>query len=111
VGKHSYWLDDLIDFFPTVFWIFSDSSKIKSKRLVYIETINLILNLQEIDMIFVDDAEKEHLNNIQSLLLKCQPIIFLRYNLPISKEQVIFFKRFGYQATECNKEYQVWKFQ
>lgn len=111
IGKHSYWLDELLEIFPTVFWIFYDSNTIKSKKLIYVENINLILTLQEIDMIFVADDEKHYIASIQSILIKCHPIIFSRYGLSISKEQVSFFKRFGYQATECTKEYQVWKFQ
>jgi hypothetical protein len=111
IGNHSEWLDELIEFFPTVFWIFYDAQEIKSKRLIYIENINLLLTLQEIDMVFVDSTQKDRLLSLQSLFLKCQPIIFLKCDLPISKEQTKFFKQFGYQATDCHKDYKIWKFQ
>jgi hypothetical protein len=105
---------DLVEFlthFPTIFRYKHTQITVSSKNLIYINDLKFLTSLNEVSMIFVDDLEKEIILEIQSLLVKSTPIIFLRCQNQVSTEQSDFFKKIRYHAVDYVSNYQVWKSQ
>jgi hypothetical protein len=102
-------LDIFLSVIPTVFWYGIESTERRNKNLILVKDIKFLNSLNEVELIFVDDFEKNYICKIQSLLVRCQPIILLRTNLEVSIEQADFFKKFRYHAVELIKGYQIWK--
>jgi hypothetical protein len=105
---------DLIEFlthFPTIFRYKHTELTVSGKNLIYVNDLKFLSSLNEVSTIFVDDAEKEIILDIQSLLVKSSPIIFLRCQNQVSIEQSNFFKKIRYHLVDYISNYQIWKSQ
>ncbi len=111
LGQEYSDLIEVLTHFPTIFRYKHTQSTVSSKNLIYITDLKFLTSLNEVSMIFVDDLEKEIVLEIQSLLVKSAPIIFLRCQNQVSTEQSDFFKKIRYHAVDYVSNYQVWKSQ
>jgi hypothetical protein len=111
IGQQYSDLLELLTLFPTMFRYKHELVTITGKNLIYVNDIKFLTSLNEVSMIFVDNLEKEIILEIQSLLVKSKPLIFLRCQEQVSIEQSDFFKKVRYHAVDYVNDYQVWKSQ
>jgi hypothetical protein len=109
LGQDHADLDEFLSVVPTIFWYGVESTQRKNKNLIVVKDKKFLNSLNEVELVFVDDNEKNYVNDLQSLLIKSQPIIFLRTCNEVSIEQSNFFKSMRYHAVELFKGYQIWK--
>jgi len=109
LGQDHADLDEFLSVVPTIFWYGVESTQRKNKNLIVVKDKKFLNSLNEVELVFVDDNEKNYVNDLQSLLIKSQPIIFLRTCNEVSIEQSNFFKSMRYHAVELLKGYQIWK--
>jgi hypothetical protein len=111
LGQEYSDLIECLTHFPTIFRYKHTQITVSSKNLIYVNDLKFLTSLNEVNMIFVDDLEKEIVLEIQSLLVKSTPIIFLRCQNQVSTEQSNFFKKIRYHVVDYISNYQIWKSQ
>jgi hypothetical protein len=111
IGQEHSDLAEFLTHFPTIFRYKHTQLTVSSKNLIYVNDLKFLTSLNEVSMVFVDDLEKEIILEIQPLLVKSTPIIFLRCQNQVSTEQSDFFKKIRYHAVDYVSNYQVWKSQ
>jgi hypothetical protein len=111
LGQEHSDLPELLTFIPTIFRYKHTKLTVSGKNLIYVNDLKFLTSLNEINIIFVNDLEKQLVLEIQSILIKSSPIIFLRCQHQISTEQSNFFKNIRYHAVDYVDNYQIWKSQ
>lgn len=109
LGEKSNLLEEILESVDTIFWIYAEGEKIKSKNLIFLEDFKIILSTADIEMIFLTESSKEKLLKIQSLIEKFQPLILVESKEQISIEDVLFFKKIHYHNTEGIPGFKTWK--
>jgi hypothetical protein len=109
LGKDRGDFDEYSEILSTIFWYKFDNKSRFNKNLIYVEDLKFLNSINDVEMIFLDEAERATLLELQPLLNRSQPIILLRSFDQISIEYSTFFNKIRYRAADSIKGYQVWK--
>lgn len=110
VGSDFSSLENLLEVFSTVFVVSTTAPEIKSRNLIYLNDIDYVSTLYNIDMIFINQGfDSSGLRFLAPLLRKTHPIILLNETYNISVEFKEFLFKLRYELVDINLGYQIWK--
>lgn len=110
VGNDIPCLEEILENFKTVFYVHWNPSLPKSKKIIPIQEISFLQNLQDADVIFINQRFDENvLQFLVPLSRHSAPAIFLGTNVVLSTEYISFFNRIRYEMIVILDQYQVWK--
>ena len=98
-------LEEITDFVRTVFVLDHRDEDLKKRNIVYMENLNYITTIPDVDLIFVNKDRKDRIKELQP--------IWRRYNSFIVVEGEPFLDKFlrseRYQIICVEKKFHVWK--
>jgi hypothetical protein len=109
VGTGFGYMEDLLTLFNTVF-LYSTSTSIRAKNLVYKLNFNDLNTVTNIDFIFYDLSAVEHLNNTQQVWYKHRPLIIIEGREVIGRHLSLPLYKTNYRAIAQEKKFHVWKY-
>ena len=102
-------LEEILLFFSAVFVINEISSKIRTKKIIYKENFKETYGLPNIDFVFIDFDQLDRLSDVQDILVKFRPLIYIGHGEFLDKKYGSFLGKLGFEIVEINKKYQVWQ--
>lgn len=102
-------IEDLVDFFHTVFHIDDQKRIFKSRNVVYRENFDNIHLLQDVDTILIDLDHQNHIAELFPVFNRYHSLLIIQGPDLISKENQVFLKSHNYQIVEIHKTYFQWK--
>jgi hypothetical protein len=102
-------LDGYIEAFSTAFIFSKSDNRIKNKKLVYRESTESILQITDVDFIFIDTDYFEEIKNLSPVLRKYKPVVLLQGSEFKNKHIKKLFNSEGYDIVEIDKHYSTWK--
>lgn len=109
IGSGFGHLNDIIEIFNTVFVLGGDSPPIKSKNLVYRETLDNICDVPDVGIIFIDTANVNQLKVIAALWHKTRATVAIEGHEPIGRELSKPLYDTNYNCTELYKNFHIWE--
>jgi hypothetical protein len=109
VGTGFGYMDDFLSLFGTVF-LYSTTISTRAKNLVYKLNFNDLNTVTDIDFIFFDVTEVEHLNNTQQVWYKHRPLIIIEGREVIGRHLSLPLYKTNYRAVAQEKKFHVWKY-
>jgi hypothetical protein len=105
VGDAFGHLEEISELFRTVFVIENTKEQIKKKNIIYIENIDYVGALHDIDVIFVDGDKKNLLKDLQIIWKKYNSTLVIEGDAYVDK----FLRSERYQIVQIEKRYHIWK--
>lgn len=109
LGTAFGFLEDLCEFFPSIFIISNLKQPLRKKNLIYKENIDVVHLLPDIDVIIMDRDQDLHLGKLLSLITRYYPIILVQGDSVFSKPEIKTLRNYNYAVTDMFGNYHLWK--
>lgn len=110
VGGPPHCIDSILENFKTIFYINWNHSFPKNKKIIPIQDISFLYDLNETDIVFINQRFDENILQFLVPLSKAAgPAIFLNTDVVLSPEYINFFNRIKYEMIVILDDHQVWK--
>lgn len=108
VGNACGSIEELVDYFRTIFLIDDKKRIFRAKNVVYRENFDNIHLIDNVDIILVDLDHENRLVDLTPVFKRWNPVIVLEGPDLISKENQKFLKSNNYQIVDIYKRLYVW---
>lgn len=99
--------EDLVSMFQTVF-IIDHTRPLKLKNIVYRENADNLTEITDVDIIFFDADQLEHIKKFQTVWKKSKSMLYIDGPLPNLGIQN-FLRTENFEMIEITKDYTIWK--
>jgi hypothetical protein len=110
VGPGFGYLEEISDFFQTVFILGLQTPPLYKKNIVFRETFDNLEILLDVDAMFFDKTSYQHFKRLQTVWNFHKSLIIVEGNELSTQPDWKFLKTIGYQITNIHDEYHIWKF-
>lgn len=101
-------MDDIVENFPSVFIINDGDRSLRGRNIIYRRDFSDINSLNDIDFIFFDFNQSGNLKNVQPLLTRFRPVLFVEGTTPWSVDDYKYLRSYGYFLVEYFKNMHKW---
>jgi hypothetical protein len=108
VGTGLGMMPDIIEYFQNIFIIDKSLPRIRNMKVVYREDFENLLQLHDVDFVFLDYEHHKNLNRMRELLLKCRPVIFVKGDIAFPVEDYKYLNSLGFALVDISKNMQKW---
>jgi hypothetical protein len=102
-------IDDILEVFSSVFVVGDFSQGLRRKNLIYLEKIENINDIPNVDMVFLDRNSFEKIKDLRAMYKRCHPLIFVEGDINLQRDLVKFLVDDGYLVSDIEKRYHIWK--
>jgi hypothetical protein len=102
-------LDDILEVFYSAFTVGDLINGQRRKNLIYLERIESIAEISEIDMLFIDRNNIDLIPKLAVMYKRCQPLIFIEGDVNIPNDLAKILVNDGYRVTDIEKRYHIWR--
>lgn len=102
-------IEEILLFFNTIFVVGRTNLKIRTKKIIYKEDLRETYGFPHIDFVFIDFDQLDRLSDVQDVLGKFRPLIYIGHSEFLDKKYGSFLGKLGFEIVEINKKYQVWQ--
>ncbi len=109
LGKAFGYLAEILDVYASVFVIDEISNGLKAKNLIYRESIDRLINVTDIGVIFLDLNELDKLEFLMPIWQKHSSTVFVEGESVISREFSLPLYQSGWRCTSLQGIFHVWE--
>jgi hypothetical protein len=109
IGKAFGYLAEVLGVYASVFVIDEISNGLKAKNLIYRESIDRLINVTDIGVIFLDLTELDKLEFLMPVWQKHGSTVFIEGESVISREFSLPLYQSGWRCTSLQGIFHVWE--
>lgn len=109
VGDGFGFLTEILKLFESVFVVLNDEPRVKSKNIIYRDTLADLHLLPDITVIFVDLKNKHRIDEFEYTMIRSKPIFLIEGNDCLSGEWTKKMYKLGYRAVDQQGYFHQWK--
>lgn len=109
IGSGFGFFTDIVSFFRSTFIVAGDNISVRAKNIIYKENFVDFYTFPNIDFIFIDFNKLEMIKEIQDVIVRSRPLIYIGHGNYLDKELVKYFQKLGLELVHINKKFQIWQ--
>lgn len=109
VGTGFGYLSDILPLYHSVFVVLNEKPKIKSKNIIYTDSLENLHLLPELNTVFLDLNLKHRLHDFENIMIHCRAMFLVEGNDPLGREWTKSFYKLGYRAVDQQGLFHIWK--
>ena len=109
VGDGFGFMFDILSLFPSVFVVLNEQSRIKTKNVIYRDTLDGLHLLPALNVVFVDLKHKHRLDDFENVMIQNRPIFLIEGNELLGRDWTKKFYQLGYRAIDQHGYFHQWK--